>query len=41
MPEVFTKENKTKHHGMTKMGSKNGRSKLTEEDVKDIRLKHL
>lgn len=38
MPEVFTEENKRKH---TKMrgakGSKNGRAKLTEEDVLTIR----
>lgn len=40
MPEVFTEENKKKHHGMTKAGSKNGRAKLTEKDVIDIRIKH-
>lgn len=40
MPEVFTKENKSKHHSITKIGSKNGRAKLTEDDVKDIRIKH-
>lgn len=37
MPEVFTKENRHKHSGMSKSGSLNGRAKLTEEDVIKIR----
>ena len=37
MPEVFTKENKHFHSGLGKAGALNGRAKLTEEDVKDIR----
>ena len=39
MPEVFTEENRKKHSGLSKSGSKNGRSKLTEEDVLLIRKK--
>ena len=40
MPEVYTKENKDFHaHNTSNVGSKNGRSKLTEEDVKNIRLR--
>ena len=31
MPEVFTEENKKKHHGKTKQGTKNPKAKLTEE----------
>ena len=37
MPEVFTKENRHKHAGMSKSGSLNGRAKLNEEDVLMIR----
>ena len=37
MPEVFTKENKHKHSSRSKLGSLNGRAKLTEEDVITIR----
>lgn len=37
MPEVFTEENKHKHSGRAKSGSLNGRSKLTEEQVIEIR----
>lgn len=40
MPEVFTAENKHKHSSMSNRGSKNGRAKLTEDDVKQIRLLH-
>ena len=39
MPEVFTEENRKKHSGLSKSGTKNGRSKLTEEDVLLIRKK--
>ena len=39
MPEVFTEENRKKHSGLSKSGTKNGRSKLTEEDVLFIRKK--
>lgn len=39
MPEVFTKENRHKHSGMSKSGSLNGRAKLTEEDVIEIRMR--
>lgn len=38
--EVYTPENKEYHsHNTANKGSKNGRSKLTEEDVKIIRLR--
>lgn len=37
MPEVFTPENKHLHSGLSKAGELNGRSKLTVEDVKEIR----
>ena len=37
MPEVFTKENKKKHGSLAKSGSKNGRAKINEQDVKQIR----
>lgn len=37
MPEVFTKENRHKHSGLSKSGSLNGRAKLTEQDVLEIR----
>ena len=40
MPEVFTEENKHKHSGRSKAGSLNGRSKLTEEQVINIRKLH-
>lgn len=40
MPEVFSEENKKKHHGLTKQGSKNPKAKLTEDDVILIREKH-
>lgn len=40
MPEVFTEENKKKHSGLGKSGEKNGRAKLTEKDVKNIRKLH-
>lgn len=40
MPEVYTKENKDFHaHNTGNFGSQNGRSKLTEEDVRTIRLR--
>ena len=37
MPEVFTKENKKYHASSSKQGNRNGRSKLTIEDIKKIR----
>ena len=37
MPEVFTTERKHYHSSLSKSGSKNGRAKLTEIDVKTIR----
>lgn len=40
MPEVFTEENKKKHASLARTGERNGRSKLTAEDVLDIRQKH-
>lgn len=40
MPEVFTEELKSYHHGLSKKGTLNGRSKLTEEEVLDIRALH-
>ena len=40
MPEVFTEENKKKHHGKTKQGTKNPKAKLTEEQVIKIRQLH-
>ncbi|MBR4984030.1 MAG: hypothetical protein IKY94_15975 [Lachnospiraceae bacterium] len=40
MPEVYTEENKNFHKNNTgNTGSSNGRSKLTEEDVRNIRLR--
>ena len=40
MPEVYTEENKEFHkHNTANNGSKNGRSRLTEEDVQTIRLR--
>lgn len=40
MPEVFSKENRKKHKALGKNGDKNGRSKLTSEDVLEIRKLH-
>ena len=40
MPEVFTEENKKKHHGLTKQGARNPRAKLSEEEVIEIRRLH-
>ena len=40
MPEVFTEENKKKHHGKTKQGTRNPKAKLTEEQVIEIRRLH-
>ena len=40
MPEVYTEENKKFHSTNTgNRGSQNGRSKVTEEEVRDIRLR--
>lgn len=40
MPEVYTKENKQFHrHNTGQKGSQNGRSLLTENDVRNIRLR--
>lgn len=40
MPDVYTSENKDFHtHNTSNKGSKNGRSKLTEEDVRQIRIR--
>ena len=40
MPEVYTEENKNFHKNNTgNTGSSNGRSKLTEKDVRNIRLR--
>jgi hypothetical protein len=40
MPEVYTDENKEFHlHNTSNKGSKNGRSKLTEEEVRNIRIR--
>lgn len=39
-PEVFTEERKNFHASLGSQGSKNGRAKLTEEDVKKIRELH-
>lgn len=40
MPEVYTQENKEFHlHDTANSGSQNGRSRLTEEDVRNIRLR--
>ena len=40
MPEVYTKENKEFHlHNTGNKGSSNGRSKLSEQDVQNIRLR--
>lgn len=40
MPEVYTKENKEYHlHDTANKGSQNGRSRITEEDVKNIRIR--
>ena len=40
MPEVFTEENKKKHHGLTKQGARNPKAKLSEEEVIEIRKLH-
>lgn len=40
MPEVFSDENKKKHKALGKNGDKNGRAKLTTEDVLEIRKLH-
>lgn len=40
MPEVFTEENRKKHKALGKSGEKNGRAKLTTEDVLEIRKLH-
>lgn len=40
MPEVYTEENKEYHlHDTGNTGSQNGRSRITEEDVRNIRLR--
>lgn len=40
MPEVYTTENKDFHkHNTSNQGSRNGRSKMTEQDVYQIRLR--
>jgi hypothetical protein len=40
MPEVYTEENRNFHkHNSGNKGSGNGRAKLTEQDVYDIRLR--
>lgn len=39
-PEVFTKENRKLHSSLGRSGSKNGRAKLNEEDVRLIRQLH-
>lgn len=40
MPEVFTSENRVLHSSLGKKGERNGRAKLTTEDVKRIRKLH-
>nr|DAL45328.1 MAG TPA_asm: intron associated endonuclease [Caudoviricetes sp.] len=40
MPEVFTEKNKHLHHSLGHSGEKNGKSKLTENDVRRIRELH-
>lgn len=37
MPEVFTPENRKKHSKMGKQGERNGRAKLSANDVREIR----
>ena len=40
LPEVYTKENKQFHaHNTANKGSSNGRAKLTESDVRNIRIR--
>ena len=40
MPEVYTKENKEYHlHDTGNAGSQNGRSRIIEEDVRNIRIR--
>ena len=42
MPEVYTKENKEYHlHDTGNKGSQNGRTRLTEEEVREIELQNL
>lgn len=40
MPEVFTEENKKLHASLARSGEKNGRAKLTSNDVLKIRQLH-
>lgn len=40
MPEVFTEKNKKIHSSLGRAGAKNGRAKLTENDVRNIRKLH-
>ena len=41
MPEVYTEKRKQNHKNNTgNVGSYNGRTKLTEEDVRNIRIRH-
>lgn len=40
MPEVFTEKNKKIHSSLGRTGAKNGRAKLTENDVRNIRKLH-
>ena len=40
MPEVFTLENQIRHSSFKSAGVRNGRAKLTEADVKNIRQLH-
>lgn len=40
MPEVFTEENKKRHSSICRSGSRNGRAKLSKEDVLLIRKMH-
>jgi hypothetical protein len=40
MPEVYTEENKVFHkHNTANTGSNNGRSRLTEDEVRKIRIR--
>ena len=40
MPEVFTEENRKRHSKIGRAGERNGRAKLKEEDVLNIRKLH-
>lgn len=40
MPEVFTEENRKIHSSLGRIGEKNGRAKLSSEDVLQIRKLH-